>query len=380
MEIISEARQRLPTTVGPPNPALTGEEAKRAAQLLLDQARTNADGLLANARQRLEEAEDREALLHIRKESADSRVESLSLQEAGLAVRETEVRDSERELRGREEQLHALEDWFNREGEALESREELVNQANTDLARRREELQQCEDSLQERMDRMLNQRWVAMEQEFKRRRTEYIESCRADFRSKTDTALARYKQGRETLERKVRDLEAELKEAHKVRRGAERALAEADAMIRTLQGDVGRLEEESSAMVQQIMEISRELQEARDSEAKARMPHRQRVQMFREFSAGIMEAAHRLGIHKLNLPTIPEDDGSIILFFSQLAEQLDDASAKVLELIDAECRELLGLAGCGSSPTSSAYAPTLTWRKSCRGGSHHCPGLLIARR
>jgi F0F1-type ATP synthase membrane subunit b/b' len=49
MEIISEARQRIPPTIGPPNPALAGEEAKRAAQHLLDQARTNADGLLANA-------------------------------------------------------------------------------------------------------------------------------------------------------------------------------------------------------------------------------------------------------------------------------------------------------------------------------------------
>jgi hypothetical protein len=44
MEIISEGRQRLPTTVGPPNPALAGEEAKRAAQHLLDEARANADG------------------------------------------------------------------------------------------------------------------------------------------------------------------------------------------------------------------------------------------------------------------------------------------------------------------------------------------------
>jgi hypothetical protein len=67
--------------------------------------------------------------------------------------------------------------------------------------------------------------------------------------------------------------------------------------------------------------------------------------MFCEFSARIMEAAHHLGIHGLNLPTVPEDDGSIILFFSQLAEQLDDASAKVVELIDTECWELLGLAG-----------------------------------
>jgi hypothetical protein len=67
--------------------------------------------------------------------------------------------------------------------------------------------------------------------------------------------------------------------------------------------------------------------------------------MFRRFSARVMVAAHRLGIHGLNLPTVPEDDGSIMLFFSQLAEELDGASAKVLELIDAECRELLGLAG-----------------------------------
>jgi hypothetical protein len=52
-----------------------------------------------------------------------------------------------------------------------------------------------------------------------------------------------------------------------------------------------------------------------------------------------------MGIHGLNLPTVPEDDGSIMLFFSQLAEQLDGASAKVLELVDAECRELLGLVG-----------------------------------
>jgi hypothetical protein len=67
--------------------------------------------------------------------------------------------------------------------------------------------------------------------------------------------------------------------------------------------------------------------------------------MFHEFSAHVMEAVHRLGIHRLNLPNVPEDNRSIILFFSQLAEQLDDASAKVLEFIDTECRELLGLVG-----------------------------------
>jgi hypothetical protein len=93
------------------------------------------------------------------------------------------------------------------------------------------------------------------------------------------------------------------------------------------------------------VEISRELQEARDSEAEAGVLRRQRVQMFHGFSARVMAAAHRLGIHGLNLPTVPEDDGSMMLFFSQLAEELDGASARVLDLIDAECQELLGLAG-----------------------------------
>jgi hypothetical protein len=98
-------------------------------------------------------------------------------------------------------------------------------------------------------------------------------------------------------------------------------------------------------MVHQIVELSRELQEARDFEAEARVLRRQCMQMFRGFSARVMEAVHRLGIHGLTLPTVPEDNGSIIHFFSQLAEQLADASTKVLELVDAECRELLGLAG-----------------------------------
>jgi hypothetical protein len=155
----------------------------------------------------------------------------------------------------------------------------------------------------------------------------------------------RYRQGREALECQVQDLEFDLKGVHEVRQGAERALVEADATINSLRRDALRLEEENTVMVQQIMEISRELQEARDSEAEAHMLRRQHVQMFRGFSARIMEAANRLGIHGLTLPTIPEDDGSIILSFSQLGEQLGDASAKVLELVNIECQELLGLAG-----------------------------------
>jgi septal ring factor EnvC (AmiA/AmiB activator) len=163
-----------------------------------------------------------------------------------------------------------------------------------------------------------------MEQEFERRRAENLEACRVDFCSKTDAALVRYKQGREALERQVRDLEADLKGVHETCRGVERALAESDTAINSLRRDAQRLEKENAVMVHQIVEISREVQEARDSKAEARMLHRQCVQMFRGFSARIMEAAHRLGIHRLNLPTVPEDDGSIILFFSQLAEQLDD--------------------------------------------------------
>jgi hypothetical protein len=47
--------------------------------------------------------------------------------------------------------------------------------------------------------------------------------------------------------------------------GTERALAEADATIASLRHDVQRLEEENSVSVLKVMEISRELQEARDS-------------------------------------------------------------------------------------------------------------------
>jgi hypothetical protein len=39
----------------------------------------------------------------------------------------------------------------------------MVNQANTDLARHQETLNLCESSLQERMERMLNQRRISLE-------------------------------------------------------------------------------------------------------------------------------------------------------------------------------------------------------------------------
>jgi hypothetical protein len=56
-----------------------------------------------------------------------------------------------------------------------------------------------------------------------------------------------------------------------VRRGAERALAEADATIASLHSNVQRLEEENSVSALQGVEISGELQEARDTEEEARV-------------------------------------------------------------------------------------------------------------
>jgi hypothetical protein len=209
----------------------------------------------------------------------------------------------------------------------------MTSQTTAELAQQQEALNQREAALQAKMDHMLNQRRVNMEQESERKRKETTEACRADFCSKNDAALLMYKQKREALERRVRDMEAE------------RTLAEADATIAGLRRDVQRLEEENSASALQGVEMAGELQELRDAEEEVGVLRRQRVQMFRGFSARVLAAVHRLGIHGLTLPTVPEDNGSILRFFSQLAEELDGASAKVLDLVDTECRELLGLAG-----------------------------------
>jgi hypothetical protein len=87
----------------------------------------------------------------------------------------------------------------------------MVSQSIAELTRHQEALNQREASLQGRIDHMLNQRRVSMEQEFERRRIETSEACRVDFRSKTNAALVRYKQGRKTLERQVHDLKVELR-------------------------------------------------------------------------------------------------------------------------------------------------------------------------
>jgi multidrug resistance efflux pump len=79
---------------------------------------------------------------------------------------------------------------------------------------------------------MLNQRWVSLEQKFERRRAESPTNTALE---RYNTVLEQYKQGWEALERQVRDLEAELRRAHEVRRGAERALEQTDAMMNVLQ-------------------------------------------------------------------------------------------------------------------------------------------------
>jgi hypothetical protein len=122
-------------------------------------------------------------------------------------------------------------------------------------------------------------------------------------------------------------------------------LEETDATMNVLQRDISRLKEENAVMVQQIVDLTKGLQEAKDSEEEARMLRRQHVQMFRGFSSRLMEATRRLGIDGPHLPSAPEDDGSILHFFGQLSDKLAEATTKVMELIDAECRELLGLAG-----------------------------------
>jgi hypothetical protein len=215
-----------------------------------------------------------------------------------------------------------------------------------------------------------------MEQEFEWRRKETTEVCCVDFCSKTDATLLMYKQKHEVLECQVCDLEAELKGAHEVRQGAERALAEADATIASLRRDVQRLEEENSALALQGVEMSGELQELRYTEQEANTLWRQRVRMFSGFSARVMAAAHRLGIHGLNLPTVPEDDGSIMILFSQLAEELDGASAKVLELIDAKCRELLGLMGMTIFSNLQRLRPELNLEEVQRRPPPPPPGTL----
>jgi hypothetical protein len=63
-----------------------------------------------------------------------------------------------------------------------------------------------------------------------------------------------------------------------------------------------------------------------------------------------------------------------MLFFSQLAEELDGASAKVLDLIEAECRELLGLVGTRIFSNIQRLRPDLNLEEVLRRPSPPPPG------
>jgi hypothetical protein len=86
-------------------------------------------------------------------------------------------------------------------------------------------------------------------------------------------------------------------------------------MMSALQCDISRREEENEAMVQQIVGLTKGLQDAKDAEDEARMLRSQHVQMFCVFAARLMEAMHRLGIEGLVLPSVLEDDRAILRFF-----------------------------------------------------------------
>jgi hypothetical protein len=83
----------------------------------------------------------------------------------------------------------------------------------------------------------------------------------------------------------VQDLEAELKRATESRRGDERGLERANSALDKLQGEL-----ENKSMVQQIVGLTKEHQEAKDAQEETLLLRRQRVQMFRTISARTMEA------------------------------------------------------------------------------------------
>jgi hypothetical protein len=93
-------------------------------------------------------------------------------------------------------------------------------------------------------------------------------------------------------------------------------LEQASASRDALHHELPQIKLENEAMVQQIMGLTKELQEAKDTQAKALLLlRRQRVQMFRDISAHAMEAALRLGVQGLSQPPAPEDDGAFLHFF-----------------------------------------------------------------
>jgi hypothetical protein len=75
----------------------------------------------------------------------------------------------------------------------------MVGETSGVLSRREDDLSQKEATLQERMDSMLNQRQISLEQDTKGKWLNYYEMIRAEFHTKTDVALERYKQHSDAL-------------------------------------------------------------------------------------------------------------------------------------------------------------------------------------
>jgi hypothetical protein len=125
----------------------------------------------------------------------------------------------------------------------------MIGETSGVLSRCEDDLSQKEATLQERMDSMLNQRQISLEQETKGKWLDYYETIHAEFRTKTDVALERYKQHSDALERQVWDLEVGLKEAAESHRGVEQALEEASAERDYALSNLEQVEQENQAMV-----------------------------------------------------------------------------------------------------------------------------------
>jgi hypothetical protein len=67
--------------------------------------------------------------------------------------------------------------------------------------------------------------------------------------------------------------------------------------------------------------------------------------MFHTIYARALEAVQRLGLQGLSQPPAHEDDGAFLHVFGQLTDKLVEDAMKLTEVINAEYRELLGLAG-----------------------------------
>jgi hypothetical protein len=124
---------------------------------------------------------------------------------------------------------------------------------------------------------MLNQRQISLEQDSKQKCLQNYKACHKEFLAKTDVALGRFRQRREALEHEKQDLENELKKVVELRKGVERALEEMAANRDDALSNLECVERENQAMVQQIVPLTRALQDAKDAREEELMLKRQWV-------------------------------------------------------------------------------------------------------